>query len=37
MNLVAWHQEAFNISHEDKASLLAGVGFDAAVGKRGLT
>ncbi|HSS21528.1 MAG TPA: non-ribosomal peptide synthetase [Pyrinomonadaceae bacterium] len=31
MNLVAWHQEAFNISHEDKASLLAGVGFDAAV------
>lgn len=31
MNLVTWHQQAFQISSEDKASLLAGVGFDAAV------
>jgi amino acid adenylation domain-containing protein len=31
INLVCWHQQAFDISREDKASLLAGVGFDAAV------
>jgi amino acid adenylation domain-containing protein len=31
MNLVSWHQQAFQISSKDKASLLAGVGFDAAV------
>ena len=31
MNLVAWHQQAFEITTEDRASLLAGVGFDAAV------
>ena len=31
MNLVLWHQGAFEVTPEDKASLLAGVGFDAAV------
>lgn len=31
MNLVTWHQRAFEITSEDRASLLAGVGFDAAV------
>jgi amino acid adenylation domain-containing protein len=31
MNLVVWHQQAFQITPEDRASLLAGVGFDAAV------
>jgi amino acid adenylation domain-containing protein len=31
MNLVAWHQSAFNVTSADRASLLAGVGFDAAV------
>lgn len=31
MNLVTWHQRAFEITCEDRASLLAGVGFDAAV------
>lgn len=31
MNLVAWHQSAFEITRDDRASLLAGVGFDAAV------
>jgi amino acid adenylation domain-containing protein len=31
MNLVAWHQQAFEITADDRASLLAGVGFDAAV------
>jgi amino acid adenylation domain-containing protein len=30
-NLVAWHQAAFEITAADRASLLAGVGFDAAV------
>jgi amino acid adenylation domain-containing protein len=30
-NLVAWHQAAFEITPDDRASLLAGVGFDAAV------
>ena len=31
INLVAWHQQAFEITPDDRASLLAGVGFDAAV------
>jgi amino acid adenylation domain-containing protein len=31
MNLVGWHQQAFEITNDDRASLLAGVGFDAAV------
>lgn len=31
MNLVSWHRRAFDVSAEDRASLLAGVGFDAAV------
>jgi amino acid adenylation domain-containing protein len=31
MNLVTWHQQAFAVTPEDRASLLAGVGFDAAV------
>jgi amino acid adenylation domain-containing protein len=31
MNLVEWHQRAFQIKSKDRASLLAGVGFDAAV------
>jgi amino acid adenylation domain-containing protein len=30
-NLVSWHQEAFSVVSEDRASQLAGVGFDAAV------
>lgn len=31
MNLVSWHQSAFTVTAGDRASLLAGVGFDAAV------
>jgi amino acid adenylation domain-containing protein len=31
LNLVSWHQEVFSVVSEDKASQLAGVGFDAAV------
>ncbi|MGH9932780.1 MAG: non-ribosomal peptide synthetase [Pyrinomonadaceae bacterium] len=31
MNLVVWHQQAFAVTPDDRASLLAGVGFDAAV------
>jgi len=31
MNLVSWHQDAFSVTAADRASLLAGVGFDAAV------
>ncbi len=31
MNLVSWHQSAFEVTPRDRASLLAGVGFDAAV------
>ena len=31
MNLIEWHQDAFQITANDRASLLAGVGFDAAV------
>jgi amino acid adenylation domain-containing protein len=31
MNLVSWHRIAFEVTERDRASLLAGVGFDAAV------
>jgi len=31
MNLVSWHRSAFEVTANDRASLLAGVGFDAAV------
>jgi amino acid adenylation domain-containing protein len=31
MNLVSWHQQTFEVTGEDRASLVAGVGFDAAV------
>ena len=31
MNLMSWHRNAFEITNSDRASLLAGVGFDAAV------
>jgi len=31
INLVLWHQQEFAIAAKDRASLLAGVGFDAAV------
>jgi amino acid adenylation domain-containing protein len=31
MNLVSWHQQTFEVTVDDRASLLAGVGFDAAV------
>jgi amino acid adenylation domain-containing protein len=31
INLVSWHQSAFEVTTGDRASLLAGVGFDAAV------
>jgi amino acid adenylation domain-containing protein len=31
LNLVTWHQHAFNVSPVDKATLLASPGFDAAV------
>ena len=31
MNLVSWHQDAFALTPADRASLLAGVGFDASV------
>jgi amino acid adenylation domain-containing protein len=31
MNLVWWHQSAFAVTRTDRTSLLAGVGFDAAV------
>jgi amino acid adenylation domain-containing protein len=31
MNLVAWHVRAFNICADDRATLQAAVGFDAAV------
>lgn len=31
MNLVSWHQSTFAVTPDDRASLLAGVGFDAAV------
>lgn len=31
LNLVRWHQTAFEVTPDDRASLLASVGFDAAV------
>jgi amino acid adenylation domain-containing protein len=31
LNLVSWHHEAFSVVSKDRASQLAGVGFDAAV------
>src|ERR1700722_7834295 len=31
MNLIEWHQEAFAITPSDRATQLAGLGFDAAV------
>jgi amino acid adenylation domain-containing protein len=31
MNLVEWHVEAFSVTSEDRASHIAGLGFDAAV------
>ena len=31
LNLVTWHQRAFNVSPVDRATLLASPGFDAAV------
>lgn len=31
LNLVLWHQRAFALTHDDRASQVAGVGFDAAV------
>lgn len=30
-HLVRWHREAFNVTQQDRASHLAGLGFDAAV------
>ncbi len=31
LNLVQWHQEAFHVTSEDRATYLAGLGFDASV------
>lgn len=31
LNLVAWHQDAFDVSAKDRASHLAGLAFDAAI------
>jgi amino acid adenylation domain-containing protein len=31
LNLVFWHQQVFQVTHEDQASQMANVGFDAAV------
>jgi amino acid adenylation domain-containing protein len=31
LNLVRWHQKTFDVTPDDRASLLASVGFDAAV------
>src|SRR5215472_1978094 len=31
VNLVSWHQQAFSVTSADRASLLAGLSFDAAV------
>ncbi|MBV9775316.1 MAG: amino acid adenylation domain-containing protein, partial [Gemmatimonadetes bacterium] len=30
-NLVAWHRRTFSVSPDDRATLLAGIGFDASV------
>ena len=37
IHLARWHREAFKITHGDRASHLAGLGFDAAVWSFGLT
>jgi amino acid adenylation domain-containing protein len=31
LNLISWHVRAFKVTHQDRASHLASVGFDAAV------
>lgn len=31
LNLVQWHQDAFHVTPEDRATYLAGLGFDASV------
>lgn len=31
LNLISWHQQAFQVTHEVRASQIANVGFDAAV------
>jgi amino acid adenylation domain-containing protein len=31
LNLLAWHAQAFQVTEDDRATLLAGVGFDASV------
>ena len=31
VNLISWHQQAFSVTSADRASHLAGLGFDAAV------
>lgn len=31
MNLINWHQQTFSVSNADRGTLLAGVGFDAAI------
>jgi len=31
MNLMSWHQQTFEVTCEDRATLVAGIGFDAAV------
>jgi amino acid adenylation domain-containing protein len=31
MNLIAWHVEAYSVTAQDRASHIAGLGFDAAV------
>jgi amino acid adenylation domain-containing protein len=31
VNLVQWHQDAFHVTSEDRATYLAGLGFDASV------
>jgi amino acid adenylation domain-containing protein len=31
LHLVAWHHDAFGVSAEDKASWIAGLGFDASI------
>ncbi|MEM8531994.1 MAG: amino acid adenylation domain-containing protein, partial [Chloroflexota bacterium] len=31
LNLIAWHQRAYQVSAQDRATLVAGLGFDATV------
>ncbi|UOB81927.1 amino acid adenylation domain-containing protein (plasmid) [Bacillus sp. ZJS3] len=31
LNLISWHQSEYQLSHEDRSTLIAGLGFDAAV------